>query len=543
MVVYFPAAATSAACCFSRSVFTVLENTMKTFSLAYTTVRPQLVPQITKLWNDRSKRKDHEWVVSVDAGPGSEPAALEALKAACIAPLIPMHVVVNYGSKNCVDGWNAAAAATTGKVIIAVADDFVPPQDWDEKLLALPPAGWVDGEYVVHVNDGFIGHIFTLAILTRKRYDRFGYLWYPGYESMFVDTEFGDVAQRDGVVIDAMHLLFEHLHHANKKRLKDANDAAHENPVRWKRGEMLYNFRKARGFPLDAGPKAVVVSGAPVKREYVAYLQVNRDDICLFETCERLFIEGVRTFYFSVPSEYWDARKTSMEDIASVKLVSDRIVALGAKVNTKIFKVPLYRFESDTRIDTETRLRNDSLAWIRADGHQDILIIDGDELWLPGTLQTVDEFVAQGHTAISTQMIPVIGLPGYPVDQATDVAVVYIGGACQFKACRTPMAAQFVINRPQIIHFTGTRRTMDEIIAKHRTSGHYDDPEYLFEEWLETVLPHINPDHIPVWKNGMRGYHMYTKFQIWPRVRHWRPEEYAVIPASLRDFVAPLPGN
>lgn len=514
-------------------------NETPIFSLAYTSVRPKAVPEIVSLWNARSRFKKHEWVIAQDAD--SAVPLEDALNAKCgpSEGRAPIKFVVNTGRKNCVDGWNSAAAATTGKVIIAVADDFIPPEGWDELLLNLKPEGWIDGEHVVHVNDGFVQTIFTLAILTRKRYDRFGYLWYPGYESMFVDTEFGDVALRDGVVIDAMNLLFEHMHHANGKRPKDMIDANHDNRERWVRGEMLYNFRKARGFPIDLGPKAVLdEKGIAKVREYVAYLQVTRDDFCLFETCERLFQEGVKTFYFAVPSEYWDGRKTPTEDIASLKAVTDRLVAIGAKVNTKIFKVPMYRMTGDTRIDTETRLRNDSLAWIRAAGHQDILIVDGDELWLAGLLAEVDALVSKGHLAISTAMIPAIGLPGYPVDSATDLAVVYIGGACQFKACRTPHIKQTVINQARIIHFTGTRRTKQEIIDKHLASGHYDDPDYAFDEWLEKILPNIHPDHIPTWSNGLTGYHMYRKYQIWPRVRHWRPEEKAAIPESLHQFLA-----
>jgi hypothetical protein len=42
------------------------------FSLAYTSVRPAALPQIVKLWDERSKHKDHEWCLSVDAG--HEPA-------------------------------------------------------------------------------------------------------------------------------------------------------------------------------------------------------------------------------------------------------------------------------------------------------------------------------------------------------------------------------------------------------------------------------------------------------------------------------------
>lgn len=510
-----------------------MSTNVPTFSLAYTTVRPGAIPNVVALWNSRSKLKTHEWVFGVDDGDettlNAAKAAFEAtFKGGGQAECSAAKVIVNTGANNCVAGWNTAAAHTVGKIIIAVPDDFVPPQDWDEALLSVIPD--IDAEFVVHVNDGFIGHLFTLAILSRKRYEKFGYLFYPAYESMFCDTEFGDVAIRDGVNIEAMHLLFEHMHPACGKRVRDQADMNHENQPRWDRGQMLYNYRKARNFPLDAGPKAEVSSvNEPEKRTYCAYLQVNRDDLCLFEVCERLHQEGVRDFFFSVPDEYWDGRKTSLDDMKAIKVAADRLKNLGLTVNTKIYRVASYRFQGDMRVDTETRLRNDSLAWIRANGFKHILIVDGDELWKPGTLNVVDELVSAGHIAISSQMVPVVGLPGYPVDQATDVAVVYIGGNCQFKCCRTPFAQQTVISRPLILHFTGTRRTMEEIIAKHRTSGHYDDPDYDFEGWIKNILPNIKP--------GLQNVHMYRKYQIWPRIRDWRPEEVAALPESLFAYL------
>ena len=518
-----------------------MSNPVPTFSLAYTTARPHAVAQIINLWNSRSKNKDHEWVVSVDDGTPEE--VLKSLEgiATKLEGCKGYSLVINKGPKNCVAGWNAAAENTTGKVIIAVSDDFVPPQDWDQVLLDLKPEGWIDGEHVVHVNDGFIGHLFTLAILTRKRMERFGYMWYPGYESMFVDTEFGDRAHQDGVVIEAMHLLFEHCHHCNGKRPKDTADANHENQVRWKRGEMLYNYRKSVGFPIDVGPKAG--SEGPPKtadRKYCAYLQITKDDFCLAEVCKRMIEEGVTDFFFSVPSEYWDGKPLKPSDLQEIAEATKEIQDAGGKVNTKIFKVAFYRFPGDTRIDTETRLRNDALAWIRAAGFVHILIVDGDELWLPGTLPLIDSIVAQGVPAISCRMVPVCGLPGCPVDQAQDLAVVYIGGACQFKACRTPVVKQSIIQSPRIIHFTGTRRTMEEIIEKHRVSGHYDDKEYDFEGWLEHILPNIKPGFTRTWPNGTVGVHMYQPYNPWPRFRDWRPEEYAAIPEKLRSYLVPM---
>ena len=144
-------------------------ETVPTFSLAYTSVRPALISKVVESWNKRAVNPlDIEWVISVDADDAPSLAAASACHAA--------KVVINDGAKTCVAGWNSAAAATTGKVIIAVADDFWPPQGWDALLLALAPKGWIEGEYVVHVNDGYVRSLCTLAILTRKRYARFGLL-------------------------------------------------------------------------------------------------------------------------------------------------------------------------------------------------------------------------------------------------------------------------------------------------------------------------------------------------------------------------------
>jgi hypothetical protein len=70
---------------------------------------------------------------------------------------------------------------------------------------------------------------------------------------------------------------------------------------------------------------------------------------------------------------------------------------------------------------------------------------------------------------------------------------------------------------------------MDEIIAKHRDSGHYDDPEYDFEGWLRNILPNIKP--------GMKNVHMYRGYQIWPEIREWTREEFDNIPSSLWKYL------
>ena len=126
-------------------------------------------------------------------------------------------------------------------------------------------------------------------------------------------------------------------------------------------------------------------------------------------------------------------------------------------------------------------------------------------------------------------MVPVVGIPGYPIHQATDRAIVYVGGSIVFRECRSPAIDHFMLNNCIVIHFTATRKTMQEVIDKHRASGHYDDPDYDFEGWIKNVLPNLKP--------GWRGAHMYKRYQIWPVVRNWTTTEMDHIPESIRPYL------
>lgn len=527
-----------------------MNNKQPLFSIVYTSVRPDAIPQVIKLWNDRSALKNHEWCIGIDADTPFTADCANAVEAARIIKqegivrlADNISLVSNTGAKTCVAGWNAAASIATGKIMIAVADDFLPPNQWDSLLMSLEPKGWEDGEYVVKVADGYNPDIFTLSILTRKRYDRFGYLFYPKYPSLFNDTEFGQVALRDGVVIDANHLLFEHMHPDCGKRPRDQVDLVHASKERWNTGEQLFNFRKRQGFPIDDGPLAAkyeaeraAKAAKPVAAEadrYVAYMQVTKDDICLLDVCLRLVDEGVKDFCFCVPDKYWSGEPVEASGITEINAVRLELIKHGVNAFSKEFAIDKYAMPGDSRILVETRVRNESLAWIRSLGYKHILIVDGDELWVPGTLNIIKGYVEQGHQAISVRMIPVIGLPGYPVEGATDVAVVYIGGENVFKVCRSPYIPQTIVYKPLIYHFTGTRKNMPETIVKHRRGGHYDDPDYDFEGWIKETLPNIKP--------GLQGAHMFKPRQIWKEVRAWRQEELATMPESVRPYLGAAP--
>jgi hypothetical protein len=644
---------------------------MPTFSLAYTSVRPECLKQVINIWNNRSKLHDHEWIIAYDKGNTEMLNAAKALQNASTK------IVENSISPDCNSGWNVAAEHSTGKVIICVADDFNPPRDWDSKLLGLKPLGWENEEHVVKVDDGYVHNVFVLSILTRKRYDRFGYVFYPKYRclpestpilyadfstklmkdlsvgdciygivlknnsyesqvarviaidkwkanlknyvlksgrtitctdshrwacslfnvdlssikringisyanaaigtkllyllnydtaniaedeivnvedsvladvysietstgnfiangylssnSMFNDTEFGEVAVRDGVVINANHLLFEHMHPDCGKRARDKHDILHASQQRWKASEMLYKFRRAHNFPLDAGPKAIDCSNLYENKNYVAYMQITKDDFCLNNVCDRLIDEGVKDFAICQPSCYWSGESIAPEDSQQVEDLVAKLKAKGMTVHHQLFHVEPELKKAVSRIDAETAIRNQSLSWIRSLGYSNILIVDGDELWMPGTLKVIDSYVHDGHKVISCGLTPVIGFPGYPVEGALDSATVYVGNGIVFRFCRSTYAEPACIPTKLIYHFTGTRKTLEETINKHKRSGHYSDPNYDFEGWLKNVLPNIRP--------GLKNVHMYKPVQIWPSIRKWTTDELQQMPKDILKYL------
>lgn len=152
----------------------------------------------------------------------------------------------------CVRGWNLAAHHAIGQVLIAMSDDFVPPKKWDIRLEKVSSdSTWFEKPHVVQVSDGYINDLCTLAIITRPWYERCGYLFYPGYQSMFCDTELTYHAMQEKVLIQAPHLLFEHHHPDNRLRVRDQVDLVHASSQRYADGERLFKSRRAARFPAD----------------------------------------------------------------------------------------------------------------------------------------------------------------------------------------------------------------------------------------------------------------------------------------------------
>jgi hypothetical protein len=106
----------------------------------------------------------------------------------------------------------------------------------------------------------------------------------------------------------------------------------------------------------------------------VGCVQVSFPPDDLLARCERMVENGVKTFYFAVVNETPDGRKISSEDVQRVAEVALKLASLqDTKVNTKIYKVPMYRYPGESTEQSFARLQADIVTWIRADGHTDVL--------------------------------------------------------------------------------------------------------------------------------------------------------------------------
>lgn len=105
-----------------------------------------------------------------------------------------------------------------------------------------------DTDGFLHFPDDYARErVATMAIMGRKYYERFNYIYHPAYYSLFCDDEQCDVAKALRKYVFINNPIIEHNHYVNAKAGKDAlycrNDTYHSD-------KMIYEERKAKNFDL-----------------------------------------------------------------------------------------------------------------------------------------------------------------------------------------------------------------------------------------------------------------------------------------------------
>lgn len=137
-------------------------------------------------------------------------------------------------------------------VILLASDDMIPVHGGYDDVIARAMAKFFpDTDGVLWFNDGFSGgnKLITLSILGRKYFDRFGYLYYPGYKSVFCDNEFTEVAKLLGKVVFIDHVIIQHQWVG--ATTPDALHARNESSDTYAHDQPLYQERLAKNFDLN----------------------------------------------------------------------------------------------------------------------------------------------------------------------------------------------------------------------------------------------------------------------------------------------------
>lgn len=156
---------------------------------------------------------------------------------------------------------------STGKIHACNRDMFKAPKDWDIVMLMSDDMdcqveawdeiirndmkdSYDDLDGVLWYNDGYLEErLNTLCILSRKYFDRFGYIYNPNYKSLWCDNEFTEVGNMLGKQTYFDKVLFKHEHPANSK---DAlmDEGYRKTESFYYIDQKVYNQRKNNNFGL-----------------------------------------------------------------------------------------------------------------------------------------------------------------------------------------------------------------------------------------------------------------------------------------------------
>lgn len=230
------------------------ETKQPVFSILHATAH-RLPFEWVKVWREWSARavnpQDHEYIVAVhESDMERVREGAESIPESETG--IPI-VIIAQGNRYCsVDNWNIAAVVSKGKVLMLGADDYYPPQNWDAELLSCFEDADVIPPFVVQIDTGSYRDesLISHPIMSRSLYTRWGYFYYPGYESMYADDDLTAHAKADSAVtiINARHIVFDHRHPLLGKSQMDEGYAAQTSEKVHAQGHQLFEKRKANGF-------------------------------------------------------------------------------------------------------------------------------------------------------------------------------------------------------------------------------------------------------------------------------------------------------
>jgi hypothetical protein len=161
------------------------------------------------------------------------------------------NVKVFYGdNKTKIEAVNADLTNVEFDIVLLASDDMIPVvKGFDTIIKSKMQEFYPDTDGILWFNDGFSGcKLNTLSIIGKKYYDRFGYIYYPEYKSVYCDNEFMEVGNLLKKQIYFSDVIIKHEHPDWGYGI---NDAIHQaNQLNSQHDSNLYNKRKLVNFTL-----------------------------------------------------------------------------------------------------------------------------------------------------------------------------------------------------------------------------------------------------------------------------------------------------
>lgn len=247
-------------------------TTTPKFSILHTSARPAKWREIYEAWLAAADHPENvEYILVVDERWGF-PVATDRMFQNM------RHnadgVLYNNGRKCYVEGVNIAAEASSGDVLIVNADDQYPCPHWDTLLIkSMEAFDPLRDEFVMAANTGTPTErergIVVMPIMSRARYKRLGYVFYPQYESMYADNDLCAHAKLDQCLFGLNTAwVFPHRHPFFSNTAMDAVYEAQNRQEAYALGAEIYARRQSAKF---AAIEPVVLA-APVRKHLAVCL-------------------------------------------------------------------------------------------------------------------------------------------------------------------------------------------------------------------------------------------------------------------------------
>lgn len=155
-------------------------------------------------------------------------------------------------NKTKVEAMNVDMDKSSGEweVLFLAQDDMIPiVQDWDERMLHLVKENFADLDGCIWPPDGYTNSktTSTIVLMGRQWYERFQYIYYPGYKSVYCDNEFTEVARSYDKIKQVPDQIVEHRWVGTNGR--DALCERNESSVMYEADRELFVQRTLAGFP------------------------------------------------------------------------------------------------------------------------------------------------------------------------------------------------------------------------------------------------------------------------------------------------------